>query len=196
MTRSRLLALSTAALMLGAVACVTVNIYFPAPEVRAAAEEIVEETWGGAGAAPAGSEADPNPKGQSWRRLFEPTAAHAKEADINVSTAAIRALKASMKARAEQLKPYLRTGTVGIDREGLLTMRNLDGVPLRDQAAVRRLVDAENRDRLSLYGEIAKANDFGDDRIGDIQRIFADEWRRAAEPGWSIQRADGSWGQK
>ena len=27
-------------------ACVTVNIYIPAPEVRRAAEEIVDETWG------------------------------------------------------------------------------------------------------------------------------------------------------
>src|SRR5262245_11964914 len=26
-------------------ACITVNIYFPAPEVRRAAEQIVEETW-------------------------------------------------------------------------------------------------------------------------------------------------------
>ena len=31
-------------------ACITVNIYFPAPEVRRAAEEIVEETWGDAAA--------------------------------------------------------------------------------------------------------------------------------------------------
>jgi uncharacterized protein YdbL (DUF1318 family) len=130
------------------------------------------------------------------RRLLGPATAHAKEADINVSTAAIRALKASMKTRAEQLKPYLRTGTVGIDRQGLLEVRNLDAVPLRDQANIRRLIDAENRDRLSLYREIAKANDFGDDRVGDIQRIFADEWRRAAEPGWVIQKPDGSWVQK
>ncbi len=27
-------------------ACITVNIYFPAPEVRLAAEQIVDETWG------------------------------------------------------------------------------------------------------------------------------------------------------
>lgn len=33
-------------LAVGVAACVTVNVYFPAPEVRAAAEEIVEETWG------------------------------------------------------------------------------------------------------------------------------------------------------
>jgi hypothetical protein len=31
-----------------AMACVTVNIYFPAPEVREAAEKIVDETWGAA----------------------------------------------------------------------------------------------------------------------------------------------------
>jgi uncharacterized protein YdbL (DUF1318 family) len=195
MSRSRLLGLLTIAVIVGAVACVTVNIYFPAPEVRAAAEEIVEETWGDPSATPAGRDVTPEDE-SLLPRLLGPTAAHAKEADINVSTAAIRALKASMKARAEQLKPYLRSGTVGIDREGLLAIRSFDAVPLRDQATIRRLIDAENRDRLTLYKEIAKANDFGNDRIGDIKRIFADEWRRAAEPGWSIQKPDGSWEKK
>lgn len=176
-------------------ACITVNIYFPAPEVRRAAEEIVEETWGEQGGAQRGTPG-PQSSGVSWRDLLGPARAHAQAVDINVSTAAIRALKESMKTRAEQLKPFLRQGQVGVGKDGMLVFRNLDGVPLRDQATVRRLVEAENADRKSLYREIAQANKFGDERIPDIQRIFADTWIEKAEGGWWIQKSDGAWVKK
>lgn len=183
-------------LAFGAIAsCITVNIYFPAPEVRQAAEEIVEETWGprtGAEPTPGGSRA----RDSSWLDLLGPRAARAQQPDINVSTAAIRSLKAAMTARAEELKPYLRAGNVGVGRDGMLVVRNLEGVPLRDQATIRRLVEAENRDRLTLYREIADANNFGADRVDDIQRIFAEVWVEKAEAGWWIQRGDGSWVRK
>ena len=177
-------------------ACITVNIYFPAPEVRRAAEEIVEETWGDAAAT------QPTPTGatgtapSSWRNVLAPARAEAQEADINISTAAIRALKDSMRARAAQLKPYMSGGQVGIGSDGLLVVRGLDGVPLNAQANIRRLVEAENRDRRSLYREIAKANNFGDDRIPDIQKIFAETWIQKAEKGWWVQQPNGQWTQK
>jgi len=173
-------------------ACVTVNIYFPAPEVRKAAEEIVVETWGD-------DSADATPRRQnggessSWLGRLGPATAHAADPDVNVSTAAIRALKASMSARAPELKPFLSKGAVGIGRDGMLVVRDAEGVPLRDRATVRRLVDAENRDRASLYREIARANDFGDERVADIQRIFAETWIDKAERGWPVQKPDGSW---
>jgi uncharacterized protein YdbL (DUF1318 family) len=177
-------------------ACITVNIYFPAPEVRRAAEEIVEETWGGTAATQPTPESAPAATQSSWLEILRPRRAEAQEADINVSTAAIRALKDSMRTRAAQLKPFLSAGQVGIGSDGLLVVRNLDGVPLNTQATIRRLVEAENRDRRSLYREIAKANKFGDERIPDIQRIFAETWIEKAEPGWWVQQANGQWMQK
>ena len=71
-----------------------------------------------------------------------------------------------------------------------------NNVPLREQATIRRLVEAENRNRESLYREIAKANDFGDDRVPEIQRIFAETWIKKAEKGWWVQKPDGTWAQK
>ncbi len=173
-------------------ACITVNIYFPAPEVRRAAEQIVEETWGGQDSAQSGTP-NPQPSDSSWLDLLGPAALHAQEVDINVSTAAIRALKEAMKTRAEQLKPYLNQGQIGVGKDGMLVIRSLEGVGLREQATMRRLVEAENADRKTLYKEIAQANNFGDERIGDIQRIFADTWIDKAETGWWIQRQDGTW---
>ncbi len=171
-------------------ACITVNIYFPAPQVRAAAAEIVEETWGSGMAE--------TPSSSLRIHWFGPKIAHAGEGepDVKVSTAAIRKLKASMKERSAKLKPYLAAGNVGISNDGLLALRDLSGLPLKEQAMLRGLLSAENRDRDSLYVEIAEANDYGRERLDDIRRIFADTWRDKAAPGWPIQADDGSWQRK
>ncbi len=182
-----------------AASCVTVNIYFPAPEVREAAEQIVDETWGSAPTPP------PAPGKQSALaprflmaalEIISPCEAAAADVDVNVSTAAIRALKDGMKQRASELKPFLSSGGVGIGRDGLLVERGAASVDLATKAKVRRLVDAENKDRESLYREIATANKFGAERVADIRSIFAQTWKDKAEPGWWIQAADGSWKKK
>lgn len=183
-----------------AMACVTVNIYFPAPEVREAAERIVDETWGG----PETGDAEaPGKQSGLGRRLLigalawtTPRAAHAADVDVNVSTATIRALKEAMKQRSGQLKPYLAGGSVGIAKDGLLATRDEGGLDLAAKAKVRRLVDAENKDREALYREIATANNYGADRIADIRSIFASTWKAKAEPGWWVQGADGAWKKK
>lgn len=200
--RSRFARLTGAVLVLPAflvVACVTVNIYFPAPEVREAAERIVDETWGGQ---PSGKAA-PGPQSSVLARIvvaasavLTPGEAVASDVDVNVSTAAIRALKDGMKQRAEELKPLLRSGSVGVGRDGLLLARDTGAPDLAARAKIRRLVEAENKDREALYREIASANNFGSARVADIRTIFAQTWKDKAEPGWWIQAADGSWRQK
>jgi uncharacterized protein YdbL (DUF1318 family) len=181
-----------------ATACVTVNIYFPAPEVREAAEKIVDETWGGAAAPTA-----PGQRSSLARRMllaaagaFSPADAHAADPDVNVSTAAIRALKDGMKQRAAELKPHLSSGAVGIGRDGLLVVRSEASLDLASKAKVKRLVDAENRDREALYKEIATANNYGAERVADIRTIFSQTWKDKAEPGWWVQSAAGAWSQK
>ncbi len=174
--------------------CLTVNVYFPAPEVREAAEQIVEETWGDGSDQQAEREsATPT----SWLHWLAPASAHAAEpnVDIDVSSAAIRQLKAAMSRRADQLKPYLRSGAVGISNQGLLEIRTLDDLSLRDKADVRKAVEAENRDRQSLYREIAESNGLSTQDVPRIQKIFADTWIEKAEPGWQVQAADGSWSE-
>lgn len=182
-----------------AMACVTVNIYFPAPEVREAAERIVDETWG---STPANAPA-PGPRSSLTARVLvaamvaiSPRDAAASDVDVNVSTAAIRALKDAMKQRAADLKPLLGSGSVGIGKDGMLVAREPAGLDLATRAKLRRLVDAENKDRQALYREIASANNFGAERVGDIRGIFAQTWKEKAEAGWWVQGADGAWKRK
>jgi uncharacterized protein len=186
------------ALALFLPACVTVNIYFPAAAVQRVADQIVEETWGepekgGAKEAP-----------QGGRFLFQDRLAFvgfsreafAQEADINVSNPAIRSLKESIRKRSDSIKPYMDKGNVGITRDGLLTVRATDGLSLKERAEVQQLVEAENRDRETLYAEIAKANNFPRERIADIKRIFAKSWIEQARSGWWIQDPQGNWTKK
>ena len=180
-------------------ACVTVNIYFPAAAVERAADQIVKETWG----AP-NEPAKAAPKPQSYNR-FSPlrtavvtfvSEANAQEADINVSNPAIRALKDSIKQRSNAIKPFMDRGNIGIAQDGLLAIRSTDGLNLKERAETKQLVDAENRDRENLYGEIAKANNISRESIPRIKAIFARSWIDQAQSGWWIQDAQGAWRRK
>jgi uncharacterized protein YdbL (DUF1318 family) len=190
--------------------CITINIYFPAAAVEKAADRIVEEVWGEKRQKLSPEEqqkqdeqrkqGEPQSMLQDPIRLVfslaGPTQAYAQETDINVTTPAIRALKESIQARAESVKPFMDSGNAGISNNGLLVIRNMEGLNLKDKANLTRIIDAENRDREALYAEIAKANNFTPDRIPDIRKIFAGSWIRNARAGWWFQSPDGSWKQK
>jgi uncharacterized protein len=178
-------------------ACVTVNIYFPAAAVERAADEIVKETWGNR------TESAPKEQPRSLlstaREIVSVTfvdEAFAQEADINISNPAIRALKDSIKNRSGSIKPFMDRGNVGLTKEGLLAVRTTDGLSLKERAEVQQLVDAENRDRESLYLEIAKANNFPLESVAKIRSIFARSWVEQAQAGWWIQDAQGNWQKK
>lgn len=179
-------------------ACVTVNIYFPAAAVERAADQIVKETWG-TPAEPATTVPQPQSQYSNPVRIASLRfigVAHAQEADINVSNPAIRALKDSIKRRSDAIKPFMDRGNVGIAQDGLLAIRGIDGLSLKERAEIKQLVDAENRDREALYGEIAKANNIPPENIPRIKSIFAKSWIEQARPGWSIQDGQGNWRKK
>jgi uncharacterized protein YdbL (DUF1318 family) len=66
---------------------------------------------------------------------------------------------------------------------------------MRSRAEASRLVQSENDDRMRLYREIARANDFPD-RADEVQEIFAGSWRDQASKGWYLEGKDGSWTRK
>ncbi len=179
-------------------ACVTVNIYFPAAAVERAADQIVKETWG--------EPREPAKKERPQSEIPKPaktaalvgfaSQAHAQEADINVSNPAIRALKESIKNRSDAIKPHMDRGNVGIAQDGLLTVRTTEGLSLKQRAEVQQLVEAENRDRESLYLEIARANNIPQEAVPRIKRIFARSWIEQAKGGWWIQDSQGTWKKK
>jgi uncharacterized protein len=178
-----------------ALACITVNIYFPEATVRQTAQEIVDEIQKKA-AEKSGQEpvkqlsAIPIKVGFS----FVP-AAYAQE-ETTVSNPAIRALKDSIADHLASLLPSFAAGNVGLTNKGLVEIRDEAGLSLQAKAALRKLVKEDNDDRLKLYAEVAKALNIEASQIERIQKIFAENWIRGAKPGWWIQQEDGTWIKK
>jgi uncharacterized protein len=188
-----------AAFCLVLAACVTINVYFPAAAAEKAADRIIEDIWG------PGQE--PKPEGNEQSSLghgagdvlvaaldFVIPAAHA-QADIDISSPAIRKLTGSMKSRAGQLDPFFGTGAIGLTADGLVEIRDANAVPLADRNRVRKLVADENADRNSLYSEIASANGHPEWEA-DIRKTFAERWIANARTGWYYKTGAGAWTKK
>jgi uncharacterized protein len=205
--------LNMALASLAFAACVTINVYFPAASAEKAADQIIDTVTSGQGAT---GSATPPPQSQHQRRpdatttplawigrgaglvleALVPTAHAQSNANIDISSPEIRAITASMQARFEQLQKYFASGAVGLTANGLVELRDQNGVPLAERAIVKRLVAEDNRDRNTLYAEIAKANGHPEWEA-DIRGIFARRWvERGAQPGWYYQDGAGNWKQK
>ncbi len=185
------------------VSCVTVNIYFPAAAIQKAADEIVEGVRKTPEQKP-GQNPDVKPEQAPGRTsllrplhfvLFGATVAYA-QVDLNVSTPAIRALRASMANRFPQLQPLYSKGAIGETNNGLLAVRDTSALSLKERADATRLVDQENADRQALYTEIIRANKLDMGKLGEVQRLFANSWRDKSSPGWAIQLDNGQWARK
>lgn len=191
------------------VSCVTINIYFPAAAAEEAAREIVRDvlgTEGKEGAAPSESETEtmePQSRApQAWLSaglkpvldLLVPPV-QASEADININTPAISRLRASMRDRQRELGPYYRSGAIGLDRNALVSIRDIRAVPLQERNRLKKLVADENADRNALYAEIARANQHPEWEA-DIRRTFARVWVEEAPAGTWYQDSSGNWQRK
>jgi uncharacterized protein len=200
---SRWITAGLAAFFLALAACVTINVYFPAAAAEKAADRIIEDIWGPDKAGkPAGNEQSSlgHDAGEvvvaalaGALDLVIP-AAHA-QADIDISSPAIRALTASMKDRAGQLEAFFGSGAIGLSSDGLVEIRDANGVPLADRNRLRKLVADDNADRNSLYHEIASANGHPEWET-DIRSTFAERWIANARAGWYYKSKAGAWTRK
>lgn len=182
-------------------ACVTINIYFPAAAAEKAADEIIKDIQN---VAP--QKAEPKPKAglPDWQvsvyQLLDSainvvvSPAQADEADLAIDSPEIRQLRAAMATRFASLQPLYAAGIIGIQADGLLAVRDIDSVALKDRNQVNKQVAAENADRQSLYQAIANANGHPEWAV-QIKSTFAGRWLSNAQPGWWYQ-SSGSWKQK
>jgi uncharacterized protein YdbL (DUF1318 family) len=182
-------------------ACVTINVYFPAAAAERAAEKFVDDVL-----------AEPRKDGflsspvQLRGHVFSLAAHHvvdflvpsaqAQQAEIEINTPQINAIKARMAERQRQsLAVLFDAGAIGFTADGLVTIRDRAAVSLSERRNLESLVADENRDRKAVYREIAVANGHPEWEQ-DIQETFAKEWVRNARPGWYYQEAGGAWRQK
>jgi uncharacterized protein YdbL (DUF1318 family) len=182
-------------------ACVTINVYFPAAAAERAAEKFVGDVLG-----------EPNEEGSLFNPLDLPanvvliaatglvdfliSDAQAQQAEIEINTPQINAIKARMADRQRQyLDSMFDAGAIGFSSDGLVTIRDRSAVPLSERRNLESVVADENRDRKAVYREIAVANGHPEWEK-DIQGTFAKEWVGNARRGWYYQDSSGAWRQK
>ena len=179
--------------------CVTVNVYFPAAAVQQAADTIVEGVRKTPEHTPPPQPEQKQNKGSYLDRfrlvLLGPTEAHAA-VNLDVSTPAIRAIRAAMANRFPQLRPFYGKGAIGETNNGYVATRDTGGLSLKKRADLTRLVEQENTDRRALYTEIIKANNLNMGSLGEVERLFANSWRGQSPSGWWIQQDNGQWAKK
>ncbi len=190
-------------------ACVTINVYFPAAAAEKAADKIIEDVWGSDKSSESATKREDNKQtavrddAREQRVLLAAAASVLNfivppaqaQANLNIETPAIRQLTQSMEARHAQLKKYYDSGAIGLTRDGLVSVRDQNLVPLPERNGARKLVAEENADRTNLYREIATANGHAEWEA-DIRTTFAERWASKAPSGWWFQDEGGGWKQK
>jgi uncharacterized protein len=215
----KLLSIKLFALSCLLAACVTVNVYFPAAAAEQAADRIIDTVT----SQPSGSSSSqkapvndstpakypPNSRiaphnaqpvllatAGALLNLLIPAAEAQASPNLDVSDPQIRAVTASMQQRFGDLKKYFESGVIGLTSDGQVAVRDQNAIPLAERAIVARLITEDNRDRATLYSELAKANKHPEWEP-DIRRTFARRWvERGASPGWYYQDTSGKWVQK
>jgi uncharacterized protein YdbL (DUF1318 family) len=190
-----------------------VNVYFPAAAAEQAADRIIDTVTSQPGGAKPNettpAKTPPNsrlvPTGEppvllaaagALLNLLIPAAEAQASPNLDVSDPQIRAVTASMQQRFGDLKKYFDAGVIGLTADGQVAVRDQNSIALADRAVVARLVAEDNRDRATLYAELAKANKHPEWEP-DIRRTFARRWvERGAQPGWYYQDAGGNWVKK
>lgn len=204
-------------------ACVTINIYFPAKEVKAAYKSLEEELL------KPGPEPSPQPKPKPEGRLREDWGPEKMESSVSRLQSLVfhlpeawaqgdlsRQINEEVKRMPEVVEAYRRMGQrlreidrlrsqgiVGEGRDGRLALR-------MDRSQVSpgdlTLIDQENKDReivilgmtkavLKVTGQTGSPATLNQAR-SQAAELFAHLRQETAKPGWWIQLPDGTWQKK
>jgi uncharacterized protein len=115
--------------------------------------------------------------------------------DVDVSTPAIVVIKKSLAARFKLLKPHFDSGAVGLTHDGLIAVHDLQAIQLNETLKTEAIISEENKDRASLYREIARANG-RPDWESDLKTTFGERWISRAASGWYYRDSAGKWIRK
>lgn len=205
--------------LLVSCAVITVNVYFPEKAVKEAYTSLDEmllknegQNLPNGGKQPAVEPKLPKPGPQSRLPDMFPdfsftSVAHAAENSDDLaielgSMPEVVSAYAEMSRRQSALNALFTSGAVGLTSQGLVTVREKAKVTAQDEA----LVSAENRNRKTIIGSMAKAilkitkqeatKAALDQTMGKAAATYAETRRESAKTGWWMQLNNGKWVQK
>lgn len=116
------------------------------------------------------------------------------QANININTPKISAIRGDLKQQHQQLQAFFNRGNIGYDQQGLVKIRTTSGLSLKQKAALKNRLSHLNQTLRNLYREIARAN--GNPQWqADIQKTFAKTWVSQMQSGWYYYQ-NGRWIKK
>jgi len=121
--------------------------------------------------------------------------AASEEGNLEIDSPSINVLKKSIAVRMPLLKPRFEAHSIGLTRDGLVQIMKPDNVHPTERRNVEILVEDDNKDRATLYREIARANGRADWEA-DLKRTFGERWINRAPVGWMIEDTPGVWKKK
>ena len=117
------------------------------------------------------------------------------EPDLDIATPAIMSLKKSLGNRFLQLKPHLEAGVIGLTHDGIVALRDAATIDVKALIAFNALISEENKDRTTLYREIARANG-RPEWESDLRTTFGKRWISRLPAGWFYRDEKGLWVRK
>ncbi len=195
----RMLALAVTLLVASGCVPVTVNVYFPQEKIDSAAgsiEDLVRVEKGGKPTTPPPTKKEGKqgwlPASDPWLALVVPAPAEAQVPDLKIRTPEVMASIESRRARFPQIQQWKGKGCIGENAQGLVEARPGQGCG----PEVGALIDAESRDRMTLYRTLLQQNNMPPGELLKIQAGFAKANRERAQSGEWIQTEAGQWMRK
>lgn len=109
--------------------------------------------------------------------------------DFKELTPEIKKALQDRQTRYTKIQELKREGVIGENNRGYVT-------DLKKSSVSTSLTDAENRDRRTIYENLASQNNLGANGLLEVQRAFAEVQRDKAFSGDMIQSASGDWEKK
>lgn len=175
-------------------ACVTINVNFPEGAVQKAADDYVRELYK---AKMDDSVKKSTPDKQSYLAPFSLMAqAHAQDVgQFSVNSVKAKKIQSSQRGRLKKISSFKKKGFLGESSEGLLVLRNKNKIKPLLRKKIQKLLEAENKDRLALYGEVIKINNLDSDWLPKIKKTFARSFQSMTPSGTWVE-AGGQWSKK
>ena len=117
------------------------------------------------------------------------------EPDLDIATPAIMSLKKSLGNRFVQLKPHLEAGVIGLTHDGIVALRDAATIDVKALITLDALIIEENKDRITLYREIARANG-RPEWESDLRNTFGKRWISRLPAGWFYRDEKRLWVRK
>lgn len=130
-----------------------------------------------------------------WLLAGPPAVAAPVETELTIKSASIDAIAKSLSLRYSLLTEHFESGQIGFTHDGLIALREPGALPQAMRAALELLVSEDNKDRGTMYREIARING-RPDWESNLRGVFAQRWISRAPHGWYYRESGGRWVRK